>query len=166
MTVDALPSGNSHRHRAGEIRPLLQFCRGAVGDDLAAIDDDRARTSRLDFLEDVGRKNDRLCSRPSAGSGAHFVLLVRIEAVGRFVQNQHVRIVDDRLGEAGAVTVTFRERFDALVHDRLEKTHFDHAIDRRFLASPRETAQLGGEIEETRAPSCRCRTARSPADNR
>ena len=58
-----------HRDRAGVFRALPQFLRRAIGHDLAAIDDDRARTGRLDLLENVGRKNDRLRSRPSCGSG-------------------------------------------------------------------------------------------------
>src|ERR1051325_8486719 len=46
-------------HGAGPFGLLAQLLGGAVGDNLAAIDDDGPRTRRIDFLEDVGRENDR-----------------------------------------------------------------------------------------------------------
>ena len=70
---------------------LLQFVGRAVGHDLAAIDDDRARTNRLDFFENVGRENDRLCLAHRPDQRSDFVLLVGIEAIGRLVQDQHRR---------------------------------------------------------------------------
>ena len=45
------------------------------------------------------------------------MLLVRVEAVGRLVEDQHVGIVHERLGNADAPLETFRKRLDALVPD-------------------------------------------------
>ena len=46
---------------------------------------------------------------------AHLVLLVGIEAVGRLVHDQHLRIVQDRLREADAALEAFGEGLDGLV---------------------------------------------------
>ncbi len=121
--------GNAQGDGAGVFRALLQFLRSAVGHDLAAIDDDRARTRRLDLLQNVGGKNDRLRFAHLPNQRANLVLLVWIEAIGRLIEHEHFRIVDDRLRETGAMPIALRQRLDALVDNRLEKTHFDHALD-------------------------------------
>src|SRR6266436_3756838 len=88
----------------------LQLLRRAVGDDAAAVDDDGPGARRLDLLEDVGRKNDRLLLAHAADERAYLVLLVRIEAVGGLVEDQHFGIVDQRLSETGAVAKALGER--------------------------------------------------------
>ena len=65
----------------------------AVEQHSPAGDDDRARAHRLDFFEDVGRQHNGLAGRHLLDERAHFVLLIRVQAVGRFVQNQHLRVM-------------------------------------------------------------------------
>jgi hypothetical protein len=81
------------QHRAGHVGFLLQLLRRAVGHDLPAVNNNGAGTNRLDFLQDVRRKNNGLALAHAADQTAHFVLLVGVQAVGRFVQHQHVGIV-------------------------------------------------------------------------
>ena len=59
VNVAALTPVTRNVNRAGPFGFLPQFLRRAVGDDLAAINDDGARTNRVDFLQNVRGKNDR-----------------------------------------------------------------------------------------------------------
>ncbi len=74
---------------------MFELVGGAVGDDLAAIDNDGARTGGFDFFENVGGKDDRLFLAHAADEAAHFVFLVGVEAVGRLVEDEDVGIVND-----------------------------------------------------------------------
>ncbi len=56
------------------------------------------------------------------------MLLVRIEAVGGFVQDQHLGIVDDGLGQTHAPPEALRQRLDDLVDDRRQPQAFDHDV--------------------------------------
>ncbi len=56
--------------------------------------------------------------------------------------------MDDRLGETGAVAVTFREGVDALVADRLEEGRLDRLVDRGLDFRGRDAAHFRGETEE------------------
>jgi hypothetical protein len=72
--------------------------------------------------------------------------LVGVEAVGGFVEDQHFRVVQDRLRETDAHTVTLGERVDALGGDFLEATEGQRAAD--ALGRVGEAAEVGGEAEE------------------
>ena len=76
------------------------------------------------------------------------MLLVGVETVGRFIEDEHLRVVDDRLRETGAMAVTFREGVDALVADRLEEGRLDGLVDCRLDFRSGDAAHLGGEAEE------------------
>ena len=106
-----------------------------LADDAAAVDDDGARAGGVDFLEDVGREHDRLVLAQLADQVPHLVLLVRVEAVGGLVQDQHLGIVDQRLREAGAVLVALGQRVDRLVQHRRQEAALDRA--RRWPACAR-----------------------------
>ena len=54
---------------------------------------------------------------------AHVVLLVRVQAVGRLVEEQHGRVVHERLGEPHAAAVALGERADGLVHHVADGAH-------------------------------------------
>ena len=110
----------------------------------AAVDDDGARAGRVHFLEDVGREHDRLVLAQLADQLADLVLLVRVEAVGGLVQDQHLGVVDQRLREAGAVAVALGQGVDRLVQHRVEEAALDGARARAFFfaspARPRSSA--------------------------
>ena len=144
----------------------LQFVRRAVGDDLSLVDDDGARAGGLDFLEDVGRKDDRLVRAHPFDQSADLVLLIGVESVGRFIEDEDFRIVNDGLGEAGAVTITFRQGVDALSAHPSRKQVSIARLTASVFARPAHPAQFGGEIAETPRPSCPNRAARSPGDSR
>ena len=87
------------------------------------------RADRVDLLEDVRRDHDDLVLRDVADELAHLVLLVRIEPVGRLVENQHRRIVQDRLREADAAAKALGQRLDHLVQHTLEPEPCDDVVE-------------------------------------
>ena len=94
-----------YQHPVSVRRFFLQLLRRTVEHQFAAVDDDDPGADRFDLFENVGGNDDRLAFAHLPDQLAHFVLLVRVEAVGRLVQNQHRRIVQDRLREADPVMV-------------------------------------------------------------
>src|ERR1051325_8285441 len=75
----------------GELR------RRTVGKDAAAGDDDSAAAPRLDLLQEMRRDDDRLMWAQLANDAAHLIFLVRVEPVGRLIEDQHGRIVQQGL---------------------------------------------------------------------
>ena len=136
------------RHRPGPLRFLPQLLRRAVGHNLAAVNDDRPRADRIHFLQDVRREDDRLLLAHPPDQLPHLVLLIRIQPVRRLVQHQHVGVVNDGLGETGAVAITLGERLDALVQHRFQEAHLDHAVDGLLPRVAAQAADFRREIEE------------------
>jgi hypothetical protein len=130
------------------IRPPLEILGRAVGDDAAAVDHDGTGADGLDFLEDMGRNDNGLVLGHLGDQAAHMVLLVRIEAVGRLVHDQHRGVVEDRLGETDAALESLRQRLDALGRDTLEAGPGDRRVDTGGLAATVVAADFGDEIEE------------------
>ena len=79
------------------------------------------------------------------------MLLVRIEAIGGFIQDQHLRIVNERLGQTDAPPETLRQRFDHLVDDGSERKPVDHHVATSAPQGARQAADIGDEVEEFRA---------------
>ena len=115
--------------------PLLQLRERRVERLLAAVHDDHALTDRLDLGKDVRRQDHRARlafarARQIADQRADLADLDRVEADGRLVEDQHRRIVHDRLGESDALAIALRERADhAATHVR-ETAAFERAVDR------------------------------------
>src|SRR5882724_905548 len=94
------------------------------------------------------RENNGLVLAHLAYERAHLVLLVRIEPVGGLIQDQHLRIVDQRLREAGAVAEAFRKRIDRLPENALQVAQVDVSTYRAAPSLAPQAAHLGGEPEE------------------
>ena len=97
-----------------------------VGDDPAVGDDDGPRADGIHLLQDVGGDDDHLVGRHGLDQLAHLVLLVRVEAVGGLVQDQHRRVVQDGLGQADAAAKALGQRLDGLLQDAAELQPLDH----------------------------------------
>ena len=68
-------------------------------------------------------------SRPMlADQLAHLVLLVGVEAVGGLVEDQHFRVVENRLGEADAALEAFGKCLDGLIDHRTQAHELDCTI--------------------------------------
>ena len=122
--------------------------RRVVGDDLAARDDDGARADRIHLFEDVGGDDDDLVARHLVDERAHFVLLVGIETVRGLIEDQHRRVVDQRLREADAAPEAFGERVDGLREHLLELQPPDDVGQPLRALLALQLAQLRDEFEE------------------
>ena len=120
----------------------------AVEHDLALVDHDRARAHRLDLLEDVRREDDRAVAAELLDELAHLELLVRVESVGRLVEDEDARVVQQRLREAGAALVALRQRLERLAAHALEVHAADRALDAALRVGAAESARVRDEAEE------------------
>jgi hypothetical protein len=65
----------------------------------------------------VRAENDRVIAAEALDESTRFVLLLHVQAGGRLVEDQHIRVVQQRLGKAYALPVPFRElRAMAVAH--------------------------------------------------
>ena len=93
--------------------------------------------------------------------------LLRVEAGRRLVEDQHVRVVEDRLREADALAVALRELADQLVPHVADAALLDRvrrpAALRSFAGTPLILAQ---KSRYSRDAPCRGRAAASRAGSR
>ena len=80
--------------------------------------------------------------------GAHFVLLVGVETVGRLVQHQHRRIMQQRLRQADAALESLGQRLDRLQPHAFQPCQMHGASIRSDRSLPPNTAYPGEEAEE------------------
>ena len=67
---------------------------------------------------------------------------------GGFVEDEDFGVVEEGLGEAGAVAVAFGEGVDGLAGDALQEAGFDGAVDGVGFGGAGEAAHVGTEAEE------------------
>ena len=122
---------------SSRLRPPCVQLRERRIDDLAAVaDQDHALTDRLDLGQDVRREDHRVLllarrrRRQSGDQRADLADLDRVEADGRLVEDQHRRIVHDRLREPDALAVALRERADHAPARARQAAALDRAFDR------------------------------------
>lgn len=85
----------------------FEFGWGFVDEDFALVDDDDAVADGFDFFEDVGGEDDGFVGGHRLYQLSHFVLLVGVEAIGGLVEDEHLGVVDDGLGDSDALAVAF-----------------------------------------------------------
>ncbi len=91
----------------------------------------------LDLAEDVGRDEDRALSRQRPDVPPHLDDLARVEAVGRLVEDEQVRIAQEGLGDSDALAVPARELADEDAPDVAESEALDGGLDRSRRAPGR-----------------------------
>ena len=89
-----------HHAVAAAALARAQLVRRAVGDQLAAADDDDAAAGRLHLGEDVRRQDDRLLAADLLDERPDLDDLVGVEAARRLVEDDDVRVVQHRLRQA------------------------------------------------------------------
>jgi hypothetical protein len=66
----------------------------------------------------------------------------------RLIEDEHIRVMDDALGKAGAVAVALGERVHALIAHPMQEAEVQHAVDGLRFGRPGDAAHLGTEAEE------------------
>ena len=96
-----------------------QIGEAPVGDDVSGADHDEAVDGGFDFGEEVaGQQHGAALVGEVAEQFAHPGDAFGVEAVGRFVQDEHLRVADQRLGDAEALTHPERVGADPFVGGR------------------------------------------------
>ncbi len=103
-----------------------QIARRAIGHDPSLVDDEDAVARGLHLGQDVGAEDDRL-------GPAHFLDqlpdlhdLVGVQSGRGLIEDEHLGIVDHRLGQADALAVALAKLSDALVFLGIEAAHAHH----------------------------------------
>ena len=118
-----------------------------VRDDPPVGDDQGAGADRLHLLEDVGRDDDRLVRGHVPDERPDLELLVGVQPVGRLVEDEHVRVVQQGLRQADATLEALRERLDRLVQDGGDVRALDDLPDRPPARRSEQMAHVGDEPE-------------------
>ena len=72
-----------------------QLGGGAVGDDFSAVNNDGAGTGGFHLFQNVGGEKDGLGFTEAFDQLPDLVFLVRVETVGRFVEDENLGIVEE-----------------------------------------------------------------------
>ena len=113
----AIAAGDFHDYGFAAASATPQIADRIRSHDLAFVDDDDLFTGLLDFGENVCAENDRMIAGQALDQIARFINLFRIETRGGFVKNQHLRIVNDSLGQSDPLAITARQLAELLLLD-------------------------------------------------
>ena len=140
-------AGQRQRHGVEQARPALEVVRGPVRNDASFGDDQGAAADRLHLLEDVGRDEDCLVPGHLPDERSDLELLVGVQPVGRLVEDEHVRIVEQGLRQADAPPEPLGERLDRLVQDGRDAGQLDDVPDGPPARRSEQPANVGDEPE-------------------
>ncbi len=87
--------------------------------DSSLVNDDDAAASHLHFRENVRRKQNGVLFAQVLDQLAHLADLVWIEADGRFVENEKIGLVQQRVRQADPLAITFRQACRSVFSPRL-----------------------------------------------
>ena len=76
------------------------------------------------------------------------MLLIRIQAIRRFIENQHGGIVQNRLRQTDAASKALRQRVDALLANRVELQMFEHVAQPVAAVLGAQAAQVGDKVQK------------------
>ena len=125
-----------------------QFCRRAVRHESAFVDNEDTVAGGFDFRQDVGADNDGLFLSDFFDEFSDFNDLVGVQPGGRFIKDEYLGVVYQRLGESEALAVAFGELLDGLVFFVFQTENPYHVIDAGSHLVVRDVVQPGDECEE------------------
>ena len=82
-----------------------QFSRRVRGHNLAAVHDQDPVANGLDLRQDVTRQQHRVAARQPANQLPDLSDLVRVQPDGRFIQNQHIGVTQQTVGQSNTLPV-------------------------------------------------------------
>ena len=126
-----------------------QLARRSLGDDLAAGDDHQPVGDRLDLVQQVrGEQDGAAAIGEVPQQRAHPAHALGVKAVGGLVEDQHLGVAEQRVGDAEPLTHPERVLADALVRGRgIESDELEHLPTRR-----RSTPISCAEVASTSPP--------------
>ena len=155
----AARTAHGHLDRLGAPKLAHQVLGRVLGDHLAVIHDQHPRADHADLGQDVGAQDDRVILAEPLDQVADLGDLARIEADRRLVQDQHVRLAEQRLGQPDALAVPLGELADQLARAVLDVGRVHHPVDLLAALDARDALDLRHEVEIAADASSRCRAA-------
>ena len=125
---------------------VRQVFDGAIGDQLAFVDDQNAVANGGDLLQDVGGEDDGLLAAQLLDEVSDLDDLVRIEAAGGLVEDEHFGRMQDRLGQPNPLLVALREVLDVAVQDVSNAALVGDLFDACAPLGARNPADLRDEV--------------------
>ena len=141
------PRVDLHVHRLGPLQPRGQAFRRVDRDHAALVDDDDALAGLGDFRKDVGAEDDGVVAGEAADEVAGLDDLLRVEAGRRLVEDQHFRVVDERLRQADPLPVALRELAAVAVGHVVDVGALHHRRDALAPLLRRHALDAGDEVE-------------------
>ena len=132
-------------HHPGAAMSGHEFIDGTVGDDAPLVDDDDARARLPHLLHHVRAQEDGAVGPHVADEAANLDALVRIESLGRLVEDEDLRLREDGLREADALPITLRELVDRAVVDGFDAGLRDDIVRARADLAGAHPAQPAHE---------------------
>ena len=131
-----------------EAEPPFDVGDAALGEDLAAIDDRDAGAQLLELGQDVAADDDGLAHRTElAEELAKLDPRARIETGRRLVEEQHLRVVDEGVGEAQPLLHAARQVLDVGVAPIAEIDQLEEVADHPAPAGRRQAVAAREEVE-------------------
>ena len=128
--------------------PTLDVADRALRQDPAAIDDRHARAQLLELGQDVAADEDRLAERPElAQEFAQLDASARVQAGGRLVEEQDLRVVDQGVRQAQPLLHAARERLDVVVAAIGEVDELQEVADRPASLRGRQAVAASEEVQ-------------------
>jgi hypothetical protein len=126
-----------------------EVLRGVLRDHAPLVDDHDAPAGHRDLREDVRGEHDRVLAAEALDQLARLDDLLGIEARGRLVEDEDVRVVEDGLGEAHALAISLGEAGPMRVWRTSAMRVFSITSAILALRSlPGDALDLGAEVEE------------------
>src|SRR3979409_992148 len=125
----AIASANFQQHRFAGAGAALQIADRVRRNNFSLVDDDDLLAGLADLGKDVRAEYDRVVAGKALDQIPGFVDLFGIEARGRFVEYQHIRVVDDSLCQADPLAVALGKLPNDLVFDVGNRAAFARIID-------------------------------------
>ena len=110
-------------------------------------DDHHPVTRQADFGQDVRGQDDGAPAAHAGNQSAELGRLFRVEADGGFVEDQHLRVVQQSLGQADALPVALGQRPDVHAGDRPEGEFLHDAVDAPRPLGAAQALQFADEAE-------------------
>ena len=121
----------------------------ADGDEPAVDEDCHPVADEFDILKNMGGEEDGLALLFEAEDDvAEFFAADGIEAAHGFVEDEHGRIVEEGLGESGALEHAAGVLAEAAMLDLGELDRLQHLVDAGALPGAGYGAEVGAELEE------------------
>ena len=142
-----LRRGDLGDHLAAFTHQLSEIIRRVVREDAALVENQHAAARHVHLVQDVSGDENRVMSGQTFDELADGTNLVRVETDGWLVENDELRLVDQRIGEADTLLVTLRQMANDAMADVLQPALFHHRVHPLAGLGAAQTLQAGAKSQ-------------------